>query len=113
MRVTNVSDPVYAPNSKGGPAADGARFPPVATWPSQGDLVREAYTERKDDDDWSQAGDLVRKVMDEDARTRLVSNVAGHLSEGVTKPVLLRAFQYWRKIDEDVAKRIEASVNKR
>jgi catalase len=27
MRVQNVSDPVYAPNSKGGPAADGERYP--------------------------------------------------------------------------------------
>ena len=27
MRVQNVSDPVYAPNSKGGPQADGQRYP--------------------------------------------------------------------------------------
>jgi hypothetical protein len=30
---------------------------------------------RKDDDDWGQAGTLVRRVMDEAARSRLVSNV--------------------------------------
>jgi catalase len=51
MRVQNVSDPVYAPNSKGGPVADGERYPEDATWESRGDMVRAAYTLRKDDDD--------------------------------------------------------------
>ncbi len=32
MRIQNVSDPVYAPNSKGGPVADGQRYPESATW---------------------------------------------------------------------------------
>ena len=32
MRVENVSDPVYAPKSKGGPAADPERFPYVEKW---------------------------------------------------------------------------------
>ena len=32
MRVENVSDPVYAPNSKGGPKADPERFPYVEKW---------------------------------------------------------------------------------
>jgi catalase len=30
-------------------------------------------------------------------RDRLVDDVAGHLLNGVTEPVLQRAFQYWRK----------------
>ena len=36
-----------------------------ATWMSDGDMVRQAYTLREDDDDWSQAGALVREVMDD------------------------------------------------
>ncbi len=52
MRVQNVSDPVYAPNSKGGPQADSEAFPESATWGTSGELVREAYTLRQDDDDW-------------------------------------------------------------
>ena len=32
MRVQNVSDPVYAPNSKGGPKADPTRYPQVEVW---------------------------------------------------------------------------------
>lgn len=113
MRVDNVSDPVYAPNSKGGPQADPERFPEDATWSAEGEFVRAAYTQREDDDDFGQAGVLVREVMDDDARDRLVSNVAGHLSNGVSEPVLKRAFEYWHKIDQDIGERIEQSVRNR
>ncbi|MFD2015882.1 hypothetical protein ACFSJQ_09225 [Vibrio olivae] len=34
--------------------------------------------------------------MDDSARDRLVSNVSGHLLNGVTQPVLERAFEYWK-----------------
>ena len=34
-------------------------------WASDGDMVRSAYTLRKDDDDWTQPGILVRDVMDD------------------------------------------------
>ena len=110
MRVKKVSDPVYAPNSKGGPVADGERYPEVATWESRGDMVRAAYTLRKDDDDWGQAHALVRKVIDDAARDRLVSNVVGHLKDGVSQPVLERAFDYWRNIDREVGDRIAKGV---
>jgi catalase len=110
MRVENVSDPVYSPNSKGGPVADGKRYPQVEVWQASGEFVRAAYTLRKDDDDWGQAGTLVRKVMDDDARDLLVSNVVGHLKNGVSKPVLERAFEYWRNIDKDVGDRIAKGV---
>jgi catalase len=106
MRVENVSDPVYAPNSKGGPRADAERCREVEVWKASGDFVRAAYTLRKDDDDWSQAGTLVRKVMNDAQRTRLVSNVVGHLRDGVSEPVLKRAFEYWRRIDAGIGERI-------
>lgn len=107
MRVQNVSDPVYAPNSKGGPKADGERYPALEVWNASGEFIRAAYTLRKDDDDWRQAGELVRRVMDDAQRNRLVSNVVGHLRKGVSEPVLQRAFQYWRNIDNEVGSRIE------
>jgi catalase len=44
--------------------------------------------------------------MDDIQRDRLVSNVVGHLSKGVTEPVLLRAFEYWRNIDRTVGDRV-------
>ncbi|MFO8003340.1 catalase [Thioalkalivibrio sp.] len=110
MRVKKVSDPVYAPNSKGGPAADGEGYPEAATWESRGDMVRAAYTLRRDDDDWGQPHALVREVMDAAARDRLVSNVVGHLKDGVSQPVLERAFAYWRNIDQEVGDRIAKGV---
>ncbi|CAN5199668.1 catalase [soil metagenome] len=110
MRIHNVTDPVYAPNSYGGPAADPQRHPEDATWEASGDFLRAAYTPHAEDDDFTQANTLVNEVMDADARDRLVSNVIGHLSDGVSKPILQRAFEYWRSIDKTVGDRIAAGV---
>jgi catalase len=112
MRVVNVSDPVYAPNSKGGPVADAARAA-EPLWHLDGDMVRTASTLRRDDDDWGQARTLVREVLDDPARDRLVSNTSGHLLNGVTEPVLVRAFQYWRNVDPSLGERIETAVRDR
>ena len=88
MRMHNVADPVYAPNSYGGPVADPALTDDGGTWYSDGDMVRTAYTLRPDDDDWGQAGTLVRDVLDDAARDRLVANIVGHLLNGVSELVL-------------------------
>ena len=48
--------------------------------------------------------------MDNSARDRLVSNVVGHLKDGVKEPVLSRAFEYWRNIDKMVGDRIAKGV---
>jgi catalase len=111
MRVENVSDPVYAPNSKGGPKADPERFPYMEKWAASGEFIHAAYTQRADDDDWGQPGTLVREVMDDEQRDRLVSNVVGHLSDGVSAPVLERAFEYWRNIDKETGDLIAKGVN--
>jgi len=110
MRVENALDPVYAPNSYGGPAAEAAPGGDAGEWHADGDMVRAAYTLREDDDDWSQPGTLVREVMDNAARGRLVENVVGHLCDGVSEKVLLRAFEYWRNIDANIGDRIEEGV---
>ncbi|HKN28317.1 MAG TPA: catalase [Roseiarcus sp.] len=110
MRIQNVSDPVYAPNSKGGPKADPVNYPQIEVWEANGGFVRAAYTNRRDDDDFGQPGALVRKAMDNAQRDRLVSNVVGHLKNGVTKPVLARAFDYWRKIDQAVGDSVAKGV---
>ena len=110
MRMMNVSDPVYAPNSKGGPQADPERYPEEAVWSANGEFIRAAYTPRMDDDDFIQPGTLVREVMNDDQRDRLVSNVVGHLKNGVTEPVLERAFEYWRNIDKETGDRIAEGV---
>lgn len=109
MRFVNATDPVYAPNSFGGPSADPARAAEVR-WHADGDMVRAAYTLRPDDDDFGQAGTLVRDVLDDDARARLIDNIVGHVSAGVTEPVLSRVFEYWRNIDPDLGVAVEAGV---
>ena len=109
MRVRNATDPVYAPNSYGGPQADPARAAEVR-WMADGEMVRSAYALRKDDDDWGQPGTLVRNVLDDAARERLAGNVVGHVSKGVKEPVLSRVFEYWKNIDPDLGKTIEEGV---
>ncbi|MCL7497376.1 catalase [Streptomyces decoyicus] len=101
----------YAPNSYGGPAADTLRYGEPAGWETGGEMVREAYTLRRDDDDFGQPGTMVRQVLDDAARDRLVGNVSGHLLNGVSRPVLDRALQYWRNIDKNVGDRIAHKVN--
>ena len=54
------------------------------TWHADGEMVRTAYTLRPEDDDWGQAGTMVREVLDDAARARLVDNIVGHLLNGVS-----------------------------
>ncbi|MEU6696250.1 catalase [Pseudonocardia sp. NPDC046786] len=109
MRITNSRDPIYAPNSYGGPEADPKRVA-EALWHADGDMVRTANVLHEQDDDWGQAGTMVREVFDDAARERFVNNVAGHLSDGVSEPILQRAFEYWRNVDKDIGDRIEQAV---
>lgn len=74
-------------------------------------MVREATRLHREDDDWGQPGTMVREVLDDAARERLVSNVSGHLKQDVSAPVLARALQYWHNIDKDIGDRIAAKVN--
>ncbi len=53
---------------------------------------------------------MVREVLDDAARDRLVSNIVGHLLKGVTEAVLVRAFEYWRNVDKALGDRIEQGV---
>ena len=101
-------DPVYAPNSYGGPKADPAYVEP--NWSAAGEIVRSAYTKRRDDDDFVQPRALVQKVMDDTARDRLVATVTAHVSNGVTPEVRERVFDYWRKVDDEVGARIAKAV---
>ncbi|MFC1416721.1 catalase [Streptacidiphilus cavernicola] len=111
MAYRKTADPVYAPNSKGGPAADPAVSGPPPSWGVSGEITRAAYVDHPEDDDWGQAGTLVREIMDDGARDRLVDNVVGHLLNGVSEPVLHRAFEYWTAIDPDVGRRIREGVH--
>ncbi|MCD2188133.1 catalase-related domain-containing protein [Actinomycetospora soli] len=58
-------------------------------------------------DDYGQARTLVREVMSDEERDRLVDNVVGHLLNGVVEPVLSRAFSFMSAIDGEIGKQIE------
>jgi catalase len=80
-------------------------------WESDGEMVRSAYTLHAEDDDFGQAGTLVRNVFNDAQRDQLVDTVAGSLLGGVRGAVLERAFQYWRNVDAAIGKRIEEKVH--
>jgi catalase len=114
MRVDNVTDPVYYPNSfRDAPAADENTFAEQAVWAADGEMVRAAYTLHAEDDDFGQANTLVNKVMDNAARERLVDTVSGLLAGLRRQDVLERAFEYWRSIDKSVGDSIEAATPER
>jgi catalase len=109
MRYQHTGDqPVYSPNSYGGPAVSAAAED--YGWHSDGEMVRAAYRPHAEDDDFGQPGTLVRQVLDDAARQRLVGNVVGHLRAGVSAPVLERAVAYWRSIDKQVGDQIATGV---
>ena len=98
--------PVYAPNSYGGPAADSERYGEPTGWEFSGEVMRSAYTKRRDDDDFIQPGNLWRHVLDETQREHMVTNITNHLKGGLDAPVLARAIEYWRKVDPDLGARV-------
>jgi catalase len=111
MRIDNVSDPVYYPNSyAGSPAADDVKYAEDAVWASDGEMVRSAYTLHAEDDDFGQARTLLNEVMDDAARARFVDTVSDNLAKLKREEVLRRAFDYWRSVDKAVGDQIEAAT---
>src|SRR5579859_4103397 len=84
----NGNQPVYAPNSYGGPQADSERYPEMG-WLASGDIVRSAYTLHAEDNDYVQAGNLYRQVLSNTDQDHLVSNIVGHMSQGVAHQMIL------------------------
>jgi catalase len=110
MRVQNVTDPVYAPNTYGGPQADPELYPEYSVWAEDIEMVRSAYTLREDDD-FGQARTLVREILDDDARTRLAGNIIGHAGDpSVTGEMKSRIVEYWTNIDEDLGRKVAEGI---
>lgn len=100
------SQPVYAPNSFGGPKADPTRYPDPS-WNVSGEIIRTAYTLHAEDSDFVQARNLYRNVMNETDRKHLISNIIGHMSQGVERVIQERALKnFWNEIDSDLGIRI-------
>ncbi|WP_067491017.1 catalase [Actinomadura hibisca] len=102
MTFQNPADPVYAPNSAGGPAAD------PTLWSGEqygvaGEIVRSAYQLHREDDDFSQPRALWEKVLSEVDREHMVANITGHASAPeVTEEMKRRVVQYWRNVHKDL-----------
>ncbi len=90
--------PVYAPNSLGGAHADPTATDDTPGCESDGALQRAAATLHPEDDDFGQAGTLVREVLDDAARERLVGNIAGHVSKVTRDDLRERVFAYWTNV---------------
>ena len=101
MRYQNPGDPVYAPNSVGGPVADGSLFE-GESYQVSGDIIRNAYTLRRDDD-FGQPRALWDSVLSDTDRDNLVSNIVGHASaKEVTPEMTVRVVEYWTNVHPDL-----------
>ncbi|GAB3582080.1 catalase [Amycolatopsis endophytica] len=113
MAYRNPGNPVYAPNSFGGPHADAAYAGETASaYGVEDEVIRSAYKLHAEDDDFGQAGTLVRKVMDDEQRERLAQNIIGHAKGGVSEPVLERVFEYWRNVDKTLGDKVAEAFGK-
>lgn len=108
MRVdgNGGASPNYSPNGRGGPVAD----PRAAEAPSviHGTTGRREYPKANRADDFEQAG-LLYRVMKDDERARLVSNIAGHLGMA-TKEIQRRQVQHFTKADPDYGARVAKAL---
>ncbi|MDR2566631.1 MAG: catalase [Bifidobacteriaceae bacterium] len=108
--VDSPADPVYAPNSLGGPVASPELASESPGWQSDGELVRAAASLHAEDHDFGQAGTMVREVFDDAARDRFVATLAGQY-RGLTRPeVKERFFQYWAAVDAAIADRVRQAT---
>ena len=111
--------PVYSPNGYGRPAGfqDSDTSSDVDTnlgsagnlglWADThgSEFVRDAYVKHPDDDDFMQAGILVREVLDDAARERLAGNISRAMN-GVTPEVEQRVYEYWTNVDPWLGNRV-------
>jgi len=101
------NQPVYAPNSFGGPRADPQHYSDPGWSVEAGEIMRTAYVAHRDDDDFIQPGTLYRQVMSPTDREHIVSNIVGALSQGVPRFIQERAVTaYLSKIDADLGVRV-------
>jgi len=94
------SSPNYAPNSFGGPVAD----PSVRMSPFEANGVVAKYRYQHPNDDYEQAGNLYR-LMTPDQKSRLVSNIVGHISKA-KREIQERQVVHFYRSDPDYGMRV-------
>ena len=111
MRYDNPGDPVYAPNSFGGPAADPQLWQ-GDSYQVTGEILRSAYTLHSQDDDFGQPRALFSNVLSETEREHLASNIAGHASAPeVTSDMRARVVEYWSNVHPDLGAAVSKGLN--
>jgi catalase len=105
------AQPVYAPNSHGGPTADPATEPP-GWYVEAGELGRYDYHRHRDDDDFVQPRALYRDVMNDTDREHLITNIVAHASAGLSHDVTRRVIDYWTNIDPDLGTRVATGLGR-
>jgi catalase len=110
MRQANPGDPVYAPNSYGGPVADPDLFKDD-TYEVTGEIMRSAHTKRRDDDDFVQPRALVERVMTDEDRDHMVTNITNHVRAGVSAELRPRVIEYWTNVSQDLGARVAKEIN--
>jgi catalase len=103
------AQPVYTPNSYGGPQADPSKEQPT-WWVEAAEIGRYAYEKHADDDDFVQPGALYRDVMDGTDRDHLVTNIVAHAGDHVSDEVQRRVIQYWTNVDPQLGARVAAGL---
>lgn len=104
--------PVYAPNSYGGPRADPELAADLGWHVPGGDLGRYAQELHAEDDDFGQAGTLVRDVMSGADREHLANNIVEHAGDHVSDAVLDRVIAYWTQVDHALGHRVAVGLGK-
>lgn len=109
MTVINPgAGPNYYPNSM-----DGVEVVPEAkiqAFPTQATADRHQYKVTLDD--FAQPGEFYRKVLKEDERARLISNIVGHLS-AARKDIQARQVEVFTKVDKDYGRRVAEGLAKK
>ncbi|HEY0542173.1 MAG TPA: catalase [Actinoallomurus sp.] len=102
MRYENYGDPVYAPNTVGGPQADPSLYE-GESYGITGEIVRAAYTLHSQDDDYGQPRALYENVLSDTDRANLAGNIVGHASRPeVTDEMKARVVEYWRNVAKEL-----------
>eukprot|EP01112_Ceratiomyxa_fruticulosa_P002720 TRINITY_DN128_c0_g1_i2.p1 TRINITY_DN128_c0_g1~~TRINITY_DN128_c0_g1_i2.p1 ORF type:complete len:504 (+),score=130.04 TRINITY_DN128_c0_g1_i2:155-1666(+) len=94
--------PNYGPNSQGGPKAVGEKAK-IHPQKYTGEIARTKLPYI--DNDFVQPGNLYR-LMDESAKSHLVSNLVGHMKNCPSKEVLIRQCGHFYRCDPDYGTRV-------
>ena len=100
----------YEPNSYDGPVETGGSH--ELAYDVSGSIGPRGLVKHSEDNDYVQAGALYR-VMPDDARQRLVDNLAGSLSHVSRRDVVERSIEHFRRADAEYGRRVADAVAER